>query len=81
MPQHSFQPVLSRSGNIDGQRWTSIYYCHGSSGKQVLSEMNYNLTHAAFFHHVLPNMTPDSSFRQQATTGGLFKFFITSILL
>lgn len=39
------------------------------------------LSEAAFLHHVLPNMTPDSSFRQQATTSSLFKFLITSVFL
>lgn len=39
------------------------------------------LTKTAFFHHVLPDMIPDTTFGQQAASSGLFKFFIASIFL
>lgn len=43
MPQHAFQPVLTRSRDIDGQCRTPVYDCHWRSGEQVLREMNHNL--------------------------------------
>lgn len=39
------------------------------------------LTHAAFFQHVPPHVTPDARFGEQAAPRGLFEFFITSVFL
>lgn len=44
MPQHAFQPVLSGCGDVDGQCGPAVHHCHGSSGQEVISHLDYNLS-------------------------------------
>lgn len=43
MPQHAFQPVLSGSGDVDGQCGPAVHHCHGGSGQEVVRHLDYNL--------------------------------------
>lgn len=44
MPQHAFQPVLSGSGDVDGQCGPAVHHRHGSSGQEVVCHLDGNLS-------------------------------------
>lgn len=46
--QHPLQPVLSRSGDIDGESGAAVHHGHGGSRQQVLREMDHNLKRREF---------------------------------
>lgn len=44
MPQHAFQPVLSGSGDVDGKCGPAVHDRHGSSGQEIVSHLDYDLS-------------------------------------
>lgn len=86
MPQHALQPMLTGSGDIDGQCGTPIYDCHWGSGQQVLSEMNYDLSSKRGKTHTCIHKTTRKDRGREGfpgnsgpTPGCLFLVYSTSI--
>lgn len=52
VPQHAFQPVLSGSGDVDGQRGPAVHHRHGSSGQEVVCHLDYDLSTQIYRPHL-----------------------------
>lgn len=44
MSQHALQPLLSGSGDVDGQCGSAVHYRHRCSGQEVICNLDYYLS-------------------------------------
>lgn len=44
MSQHALQPLLSGSGDVDGQCGSAVHHCHRGSGQEVICHLDYYLS-------------------------------------